>query len=87
MTREFEYGRSQFMTNIGNFQNMKAFAIRSCKGGAVIVMNQNKTGGSKSYYLNLDGSSPPNTYNLYGNINMEWTDVSVTVTSPKNRTV
>lgn len=75
MAREFEVGRVQFLANAASYTNFKAFAVRSCTGAAVVIMNQNKNSSNTplTYHFNLDGAAPLSA-NVSGNINMEWND-------------
>ncbi len=80
MAREFQLGRVQFLNNAPNYGDFKAFAIRSCTGSAIVVMNQNPQGTNPlSYYFNFDNSlsTPPN-FDITGLIDTEWKDRFVT---------
>jgi hypothetical protein len=76
MAKEFSRGRVELWQNPSN--NVKAFGVRDCNGGAVMIMNQNTAGsGSLSYYFSLDNQTPVNMA-VDGNISMNWTDKFVT---------
>ena len=72
MSNEFALGRLDFLTNAASYTNFKAFAVRSCTGSAVMIMDQRTSGLPQSYNIRFDGL--PNTAAAFhvGNINMEW---------------